>query len=54
MTSEPKFFEARDGVRLAWHETGEGAPICASTDRAMRRMKRSIIRPTCWCMILRI
>ena len=27
MTSEPKFFEARDGVRLAWREMGEGAPI---------------------------
>ena len=27
MTSEPRFFEARDGVRLAWRETGDGAPI---------------------------
>src|SRR3546814_13537404 len=27
MTSEPKFIEARDGVRLAWREMGEGAPI---------------------------
>ncbi|KTE05666.1 alpha/beta fold hydrolase [Sphingopyxis sp. H115] len=27
MTIEPEFFEARDGVRLAWRATGEGAPI---------------------------
>ena len=27
MTIEPQFFEARDGVRLAWREMGEGAPI---------------------------
>src|SRR3546814_18503681 len=27
MTIEPKFFEARDVVRLAGHEMGEGAPI---------------------------
>lgn len=27
MTIEPQFLEARDGVRLAWREMGEGAPI---------------------------
>ena len=27
MTIEPQFFGARDGVRLAWREMGEGAPI---------------------------
>jgi pimeloyl-ACP methyl ester carboxylesterase len=27
MTIEPRFFEARDDVRLAWRELGEGAPI---------------------------
>ncbi len=27
MTSEPQFFEARDGVRLAWRELGEGRPL---------------------------
>ena len=27
MTIEPQFFEARDGVRLAWRETGEGRPL---------------------------
>ena len=27
MTIEPQFFEARDGVRLAWREMGEGAPL---------------------------
>lgn len=27
MTIEPQFFEARDGVRLAWREMGEGAPV---------------------------
>ncbi|WP_422058912.1 alpha/beta fold hydrolase [Sphingopyxis sp.] len=27
MTTEPQFFEARDGVRLAWRETGEGRPL---------------------------
>lgn len=27
MTTEPRFFEARDGVRLAWREIGEGSPI---------------------------
>ncbi|MGV7119380.1 MULTISPECIES: alpha/beta fold hydrolase [unclassified Sphingopyxis] len=27
MTIEPQFFDARDGVRLAWREMGEGAPI---------------------------
>lgn len=27
MTTEPEFFEARDGVRLAWRETGEGRPL---------------------------
>jgi pimeloyl-ACP methyl ester carboxylesterase len=27
MTIEPQFFEARDGVRLAWRETGEGRPV---------------------------
>ena len=25
--TEPKFFEARDGVRLAWRELGEGRPV---------------------------
>ena len=25
--SEPQFFEARDGVRLAWRELGEGRPL---------------------------
>ncbi|MDO9369163.1 MAG: alpha/beta hydrolase [Sphingopyxis sp.] len=25
--SDPQFFEARDGVRLAWRETGEGRPL---------------------------
>ena len=24
--TEPTFFEARDGVRLAWRELGEGRP----------------------------
>ena len=27
MTIEPRFFEARDGVWLAWREMGEGRPI---------------------------
>ncbi|WP_194954989.1 alpha/beta fold hydrolase [Sphingopyxis solisilvae] len=27
MTNDPQFFEARDGVRLAWRETGEGRPL---------------------------
>ena len=27
MTIEPRFFEARDGVRLAWREMGEGRPL---------------------------
>jgi len=27
MTTEPQFFEARDGVRLAWREMGEGRPV---------------------------
>ena len=27
MTIEPEFFEARDGVQLAWRETGEGRPL---------------------------
>jgi pimeloyl-ACP methyl ester carboxylesterase len=27
MTIEPQFFEARDGVRLAWRELGEGRPV---------------------------
>ena len=27
MTIEPQFFEARDGVRLAWRETGHGDPL---------------------------
>jgi pimeloyl-ACP methyl ester carboxylesterase len=27
MTIEPQFFEARDRVRLAWRETGEGRPV---------------------------
>jgi pimeloyl-ACP methyl ester carboxylesterase len=27
MTIEPQFFDARDGVRLAWRETGEGRPV---------------------------
>lgn len=27
MMIEPQFFEARDGVRLAWRETGEGRPL---------------------------
>ena len=27
MTNEPQYFEARDGVRLAWREIGEGRPI---------------------------
>lgn len=27
MTIEPQFFTARDGVRLAWREMGEGAPL---------------------------
>lgn len=27
MTIEPQYFEARDGVRLAWREMGEGAPV---------------------------
>ncbi|PKQ00337.1 MAG: alpha/beta hydrolase [Alphaproteobacteria bacterium HGW-Alphaproteobacteria-13] len=27
MSIEPQFFEARDGVRLAWREVGEGAPL---------------------------
>ncbi len=27
MTIEPEFFEARDGVRLAWREVGEGNPL---------------------------
>ncbi|MBJ7442190.1 MAG: alpha/beta hydrolase [Sphingopyxis sp.] len=27
MTTEPRFFEARDGVRLAWRELGEGRPL---------------------------
>jgi len=27
MSIEPQFFEARDGVRLAWREMGEGAPV---------------------------
>lgn len=27
MTIDPQFFEARDGVRLAWRETGEGRPV---------------------------
>lgn len=27
MTIEPQFFDARDGVRLAWREMGEGAPV---------------------------
>ena len=27
MTSDLQFFEARDGVRLAWRELGEGRPL---------------------------
>jgi pimeloyl-ACP methyl ester carboxylesterase len=27
MTIEPQFFEARDGVRLAWREMGDGRPV---------------------------
>ena len=27
MTIEPQFFEARDSVRLAWRELGEGRPV---------------------------
>lgn len=27
MEAEPRFFSAPDGVRLAWHEAGEGPPI---------------------------
>lgn len=27
MSIEPRFFEARDGVRLAWREMGEGRPL---------------------------
>jgi pimeloyl-ACP methyl ester carboxylesterase len=27
MSIEPQFFDARDGVRLAWREMGEGAPV---------------------------
>ncbi|WOF42640.1 alpha/beta hydrolase [Sphingopyxis indica] len=27
MSIEPDYFEARDGVRLAWREMGEGAPL---------------------------
>ena len=27
MTTEPQFLEARDGVRLAWREQGEGRPL---------------------------
>lgn len=27
MTIEPRFFDARDGVRLAWREMGEGRPV---------------------------
>lgn len=27
MTIEPRFFEARDGVRLAWREMGQGRPL---------------------------
>ena len=27
MTSDVRFFEARDGVRLAWRELGEGRPL---------------------------
>ncbi|MBL8648837.1 MAG: alpha/beta fold hydrolase [Sphingopyxis sp.] len=27
MIIDPQFFEARDGVRLAWRETGEGRPV---------------------------
>lgn len=27
MSSEPQFFDARDGVRLAWREMGEGRPV---------------------------
>ncbi|PQM26205.1 alpha/beta hydrolase [Sphingopyxis lindanitolerans] len=27
MTIEPQFFDARDGVRLAWREMGEGLPL---------------------------
>ena len=27
MTIEPQYFEARDGVRLAWREMGEGRPL---------------------------
>jgi len=27
MTTELQFFEARDGVRLAWRETGDGRPL---------------------------
>lgn len=27
MTIDPHFFEARDGVRLAWREMGEGRPV---------------------------
>lgn len=27
MTIEPQFFTARDGVRLAWRELGEGRPV---------------------------
>lgn len=27
MTIAARFFEARDGVQLAWRETGEGAPV---------------------------
>lgn len=27
MSIDPQYFEARDGVRLAWREMGEGAPV---------------------------
>jgi pimeloyl-ACP methyl ester carboxylesterase len=27
MSIEPEYFDARDGVRLAWREMGEGAPV---------------------------
>jgi pimeloyl-ACP methyl ester carboxylesterase len=27
MTTEPRFFDARDGVQLAWREMGEGRPL---------------------------
>lgn len=27
MTTDPQYFDARDGVRLAWREIGEGSPI---------------------------